>query len=310
MDKKSDIPFHKSSRTTSRTTGDLILEKLTSWKTHPGSNGQHFNCGISESSGWPFTRFNSDRTRNLGYCCTFRNNDRGQTPGGPTERSRRSFEPNKSPKYLQLVYAPKAFQSNRRYFGATHYRQVCGYHQLQVKNIQQSVSGSLHVRSRCTCPTGLECTQQLCELSFRNDPQSAQCDKGSKSRSDLDSTPVDKSTLVPYTCQLTGKTSIKITKTKQHVDIGKTTRNVKKQALEDVRLENIRQKVLNDQKWPPRASFQIRFSLTPFTLYAYNRVLGKFRDFCVSNDSSFPPKHSAIIADFLCDLADSSERPK
>lgn len=43
---------------------------------------------------------------------------------------------------------------------------------------------------------------------------------------------------------------------------------------------------------------------------AYNRVIEKFDNFCSERCGSFPPTETAVIADFLCSVADTSESPK
>ena len=39
-------------------------------------------------------------------------------------------------------------------------------------------------------------------------------------------------------------------------------------------------------------------------------MLNKCQLFCSENNASFPPNNSATLADFLCHLADSSNRPR
>ena len=43
---------------------------------------------------------------------------------------------------------------------------------------------------------------------------------------------------------------------------------------------------------------------------SYNRVMEKFKKFCGEQRAPCPPTESAIVAKFLCAIADASESPK
>lgn len=65
--------------------------------------------------------------------------------------------------------------------------------------------------------------------------------------------------------------------------------------------------------WSPRAIAQYKLCLAESTLQAYNRQLCRFQEFCVSRDCEFPPVgpgNAAILADFLCAVADRCDRPE
>ncbi len=63
--------------------------------------------------------------------------------------------------------------------------------------------------------------------------------------------------------------------------------------------------------WSTRAARQVALSLATSTRQLYNRLLGKLRDLCYRKMVMFPPTEDApsIIADFLCQIADSSDKP-
>ena len=46
------------------------------------------------------------------------------------------------------------------------------------------------------------------------------------------------------------------------------------------------------------------------TLRSYSKVVNEFRDFCIEADSEFPHFHQAVLADFLCEIAGKTGRPK
>lgn len=84
--------------------------------------------------------------------------------------------------------------------------------------------------------------------------------------------------------------------------------------MEFVRLEDLwRNTLVNQEKWSESAVNRLTYSLAPSTLHSYNRMIERFAAFCETNDRSnsplFPPDSTATVADFLCTVADASERP-
>ena len=83
-----------------------------------------------------------------------------------------------------------------------------------------------------------------------------------------------------------------------------------KQVLAAGCLEDLWEKSLKDEGWSDRAASQFQFCLAKSIRAIDNNLLLKCSKFCKENNKSFPPKSTAILADFLCNLADSSQRPK
>ena len=79
--------------------------------------------------------------------------------------------------------------------------------------------------------------------------------------------------------------------------------------MADIRLESVWRSKLSVQGWPDSATEQFKFCLAPSTLCLYNRTLRNYKDYCCLHDLSFPPSTSACVAEYLCHLADSSNRP-
>ena len=75
-------------------------------------------------------------------------------------------------------------------------------------------------------------------------------------------------------------------------------------------LENIWQDDLRAAGWSNVASSRYMFCLAKSTRVSYNNMLNKCQLFCSENNAAFPPHNSATLADFLCYLADSSNRPR
>ena len=65
--------------------------------------------------------------------------------------------------------------------------------------------------------------------------------------------------------------------------------------------------------WSEKAVSYYQSFLAPSTLSVYNKYLCMFYEFCMQNGSVFSPsgiERTAIIADFMCCKAESSERPE
>ena len=62
--------------------------------------------------------------------------------------------------------------------------------------------------------------------------------------------------------------------------------------------------------WSDRSVNQFILAWAPSTIHGYNRMLYRLKDFCGVNDLSFPPSNTCEIANFLCYVADNSNRPE
>ena len=90
-------------------------------------------------------------------------------------------------------------------------------------------------------------------------------------------------------------------------------RTKEKLSVETECLENIWASRLKEQNWLPRCANRLQFHWAQSTIALYNRLLTKFKVFCSLRDLPFPPTNSvhcsALLAEFLCDISDSSGRP-
>ena len=83
--------------------------------------------------------------------------------------------------------------------------------------------------------------------------------------------------------------------------------------MADLRLESVWYDRLKGTGWTDRSSRQISFHWAESTISAYDRQINKFASFCRKRIGVFPPADkdiSAVLADFLCVTADSSDRPE
>ena len=59
-----------------------------------------------------------------------------------------------------------------------------------------------------------------------------------------------------------------------------------------------------------RSASQSSLCWASSTLLLYNRMLNKLHAFCQEKDYTFPPDNTAVLSAFLCEIADSSNRPQ
>ena len=76
-------------------------------------------------------------------------------------------------------------------------------------------------------------------------------------------------------------------------------------------MESIYEARLKKAGWPERAAKQAIYAWAESTRALYNRMLTKLKVICVQQGLAFPPTDKAekAIAQFLCAIADSSDKP-
>ena len=206
---------------------------------------------------------------------------------------------------------PNLFHLIDNYWGP-HDRQVCVNDDSANSNLQQFILGSTNKRSGCTGSEGLEILQQLRKCSIRFDTQSSGHCGTTTSFSYNNSTLLAGSSMVP---------KVKITSDRQPNSpsgIPKngsqdrpTRRTSEKQEMATVRLENLWKTRLRCLGWSKRAASQSKHSLAQSTIKTYNNYINKYVEFCQSKNVDFSDENNSnVLADFLCNLSDRSDRPE
>ncbi len=75
-------------------------------------------------------------------------------------------------------------------------------------------------------------------------------------------------------------------------------------------MEDIWRSQLRSKGWPDRAVVQFPLCWAKSTLYSYNSVLNKLCVFCTNHGHEFPPVEEGVLAGFMCELSDSSTKPR
>jgi len=79
--------------------------------------------------------------------------------------------------------------------------------------------------------------------------------------------------------------------------------------MEDICLENLWRSDLEDKGWSTESAQRLQFCLAKGTLRSYNVVLSRYSQFCQNHGYTFPPVSTAVLAEFLREVADKSDRP-
>lgn len=80
--------------------------------------------------------------------------------------------------------------------------------------------------------------------------------------------------------------------------------------MEDICLENLWRKNLKSYSYSDHAVERFLFHWAKSTKYQYNQTIVKYVRFCECKNVSFPYNTESVVADFLCDICDKSDRPK
>ena len=88
------------------------------------------------------------------------------------------------------------------------------------------------------------------------------------------------------------------------------SRAMQKSKVEAICLEDIWKTLLMNLGWSERSAIQFSLQWAASTLCLYNRYVNRLQLFCAANCISFPPESLPLLVDFLCLLADGSDRPK
>ena len=117
-------------------------------------------------------------------------------------------------------------------------------------------------------------------------------------------------TLVSETTKNNSRQSYISSKGRKNTSLhGSQTRTPEEQTLEDCCLEGVWGSALSELNWPQRAINQFPISLAQSTRYTYNRLLLRCKTFCENRQIVFPPRETGLLAEFLCNTSDESNRP-
>lgn len=80
--------------------------------------------------------------------------------------------------------------------------------------------------------------------------------------------------------------------------------------MENISLASVWKEELIKSGWNEFSAQLVPYSLATSTLTVYDKYINQLHSFCQSVNSCFPPNKQTVVANFLCELASQSNRPK
>ena len=212
--------------------------------------------------------------------------------------------------YVSVETGSSHFQTSKPVVRQTYNRQICRFNEFPVPNLQQSPLGSLYERYRRPSAKQLEGAQQFCKSSYTAYTISVESDKSSKGNRDNCRTVLARPTVGEYSAHPVNSTTIRLTKLKRSELVRRAESRTKEELKVEVfSLESEWSNTLSKQGWSLTATNVIKNCLAPSTLRLYNRQISRLRDFCCLHNEHFPPIKASVIADYMCKVAELSNRP-
>ena len=174
---------------------------------------------------------------------------------------------------------------------------------------------SRNIRSRLFSTTGLGSSQQFHKSPVLFDSSHISSVKETTSNRNINSSNVEVEKLVSsvgkndnFSAYSNSTFTSSFHKFRQECN----SRTAEKQSMENIRLADIWEHTVKRQGWSERAAAQLKFSWAKSTIKQYDRYIKAFESFCDENGHDFPPNADStfVFADFLCNVADKSERPE
>jgi hypothetical protein len=209
----------------------------------------------------------------------------------------------------QLDVASRLVSTSGTQVGSSYSRPICEFRECSASTVQFPLLGSNVGRDRCS-RTKLGTREQLHKSTLGFDVESIGQNRSGQSSGYYYRAGVAKSTVVPKTVGYANRQSSSSTETPtDHVFYGTQSGTIQEQRLERSRVAGFWRQSMTCEGWSERAIEQSMCALADSTKQSYDNVLLKCELFCKGRGVEFPPNRTNILADFLCELSDSSNRP-
>lgn len=292
--------------------GSKNISKTVPRQDNPGAFRQCHHGGLLESYGGSLQRTHRLSKDHLDRMFSKQSNDCVTSSQRQSECESRSFIQNS--KQVRMASQPAFIQCAKQHMGPSFMRSFCITDNHSPSFIQQQISRSTNFRSGCPGTKRLVLPQQLCQRTVPVNSKSFEGCQGAKGKGDSYSTLVASSSMVQHTQEygnlFTSETA-KYTSSISGHEQRQYSRTTVKSQVENIRMEDMwKDRLMSVENWSERAATQIAYSLAPSTMKLYNTMVDRLYLFCIQKCFSFPPIETSVISDFLCELADSSSKPK
>ena len=216
--------------------------------------------------------------------------------------------------HLRMGATSEPISVDRKLLGTSPNRPFRLNADISNSNIQQSLLGPSHKWSKCVRAEGLGFVKQLRECPIQPVTTSSRSDRKPTSYSNSHSHIMGGTGLVSKTNIITNRRTDPTTNIPEDSSqnrLSHETGTFEKQRMASIRVEDMWRTRLRCLGWSKRASTQSTFSLAQSTLRTYNGYINKYISFCQSRSKDFSDNSStSVIAEFLCYMADHSDRPE
>ena len=195
--------------------------------------------------------------------------------------------------------------------GLSHNIHICKLSQYTTPSVQQSLLRTTLRGYRCAQPKQLVARKQLCKRSTLSHTKGSGCYRIPEGSGHSYSPIVASSSVVSEASKNINRKTFKITPNFKNIPVnGHDSGTTSKYEMANYCLEDIWRSRLTRFGWAPSAIDRFELSWARGTLRSHNYIILQLYKYCHENDIHFPPVKSAGLANFLCTLANKSQRPQ
>lgn len=304
------IPTFKCQRAYGSPNGPQIIQRLAKGQERTDFVGQYCHSRLHQPPRRTESRTCENHQSYMGGSSLKQDHSSSKTRCWVSQRGCRSSEQAFPIQYVQLVPSSSIVLSPRTNVGPSLIRSLRRCNEPFMPNVQQSVLRPPVGRGRRPSSTGLGTTQQLRQLPFPSYSKGAADHSKSTGGGYRNRSTLAGSAMVSDTTKTFSETTISHPKIQCDDVFGGTPRTIKKQEMENISLASVWKKKLIKCGWNEFSAELVPYSLASSTLSVYDKYINQLYSFCQGINSCFPPDQQSVVADFLCELASHSNRPK
>lgn len=288
--------------------GHQSLREAITRLSGTGYDRQHFHGSVYKQQRRPEPQFKPVSTSHLGRGNREWNHSSLRAYCGRTELRSGPVVQNARPSQLDVTSS--SVRVYRENIWQTHDRSVRELPKYTNTQVQQSILGTTVRGCRCACSKQLACREQLCKRAVLHDSACIRRGGEAQSLRHDHRSGVEGSDLVSATGKNVNKTADHDTEQATHIYTdGRDAGAAPEPEVESVCLESIWRAELRELGWSSECIDRLKYCIANGTIKSYDNIINKLLMFCKQYRCSFPPTQTAVLADFLREAADRSERP-
>ena len=218
----------------------------------------------------------------------------------------------KSQYHIRVDVTSQPVSFNRSNLGATSDRSFCVHVNDSARDIQLDVLGPVYLGGGRIRTKRLDQFKQLCQRSLRVTEQSVGFNSYTQGFRNCDRAILARSGLVSKVTEYGDRRPNQTTSVKPNsYRSGSKSGTVKEQGMDHLCLETLWGTRLRCLGWTKHAATRTVNSLADSTLRTYNSYIKKYISFCTDQNVDFSNEDNvSVLSEFLCQLANKSQRPE